>query len=166
MAKLDFLFLALTIWSLRGRPLRASSCPSHWRISRLNAASWLNWRLWCCHDYFLPPPSTGAIALTGFLTADRAFVIALRIELLADDFPCAAAAERADDALLVFPYSSATLPTTGASVLTEPFLLLIARRIEFDADERPCPVAAEREFVFDDLEAIVFPCWCWIPVYD
>ena len=80
--------------------------------------------------------------------------------MLADDFPCAAAAERADDALIVFPYSSATLPTTGASVLTEPFLLLIARRIEFDADERPCPVAAEREFVFDDLEAIVFPCWC------
>ncbi len=54
----------------------------------------------------LPPPP-GIVAPVAFLTADLAFVIALRIALLADDFACDDAAEREPDIefFIVFPCS-------------------------------------------------------------
>ena len=105
---------------------------------------------------------------TAFFTADFALVIARRIELLCDD-----AAEREPDIefLIVIPfYSSAAMPLPPPSWSPPDFLtadreLVIDRRIEFEADDLPCPLLADRDDDCDDF-AIVFPCWCWIPVYD
>lgn len=100
----------------------------------------------------------GVGAIPAFLTADLAFVIALRIALLADDFACDDAVERELDIefFIVFPYSSAAMPLPTVSDLTAVFLPLIARRIAFDAFDAPCFDADERDDEFDF--AIVFPC--------
>ena len=87
-----------------------------------------------------------------------AFVIALRIALLPDDFACDDADERAPDIefLIVFPYSSKTCDCLEFTVLTALFFALIERRIAFDAFDTFCPAEAERD---DDCDfAIVFPC--------